>query len=143
MLNIALDFRAVDSVTEQQVAVRAWRAYAEARFVKRNGALVAFDCFIDPDAPFSIIPHALSRNYGHIVAFLGVKNGTCFSNDVSLNQAMYHGRYSSWHNLHGEKERPIVPQEPHRQPNRHNRIQATKVRDAARRDLDKYTTGVQ
>lgn len=59
MPHITLDCRAICYTTDQQVSVQAWRAFIDARFPNRNGILVAFDCFFDPGAPFSVIPFAL------------------------------------------------------------------------------------
>ncbi len=59
MPDISLDLRAVDYVTEQNVALRAWRAFARVRFVAQNGLLVRFPAFVDPGAPFSVVPYSL------------------------------------------------------------------------------------
>jgi hypothetical protein len=47
------------TVTDQDVTVRAWRAFARVRFVGLNGLLVGFQAFVDPGAPFSVIPYSL------------------------------------------------------------------------------------
>jgi hypothetical protein len=59
MPDISLDLRAVDYVTEQNLGLRAWRAFARVRFVAQNGLLVRFPAFVDPGAPFSVIPYSL------------------------------------------------------------------------------------
>lgn len=59
MPDICLDLRGVEYVTDQNVTVRAWRAFLRVRFVARNGLLVRFQAFIDPGAPFSVIPYSL------------------------------------------------------------------------------------
>lgn len=59
MPSIALQLRGVDYVTELGVRVRAWRAFVEAGFVVPGGGAVRFQCFVDPGAPFSVIPYSL------------------------------------------------------------------------------------
>ena len=59
MPDISLDLHGVDYVTDQNVTVRAWRAFARVRFVAQNGLLVRFQAFVDPGAPFSVIPYSL------------------------------------------------------------------------------------
>jgi len=59
MPDISLDLRGIDYVTDQNVTVRAWRAFARVRFVGRNGLLVRFQAFVDPGAPFSVLPDSL------------------------------------------------------------------------------------
>ena len=59
MPDIPLDLRALDFATNQNVNVRAWRAFVEARFVAHSGAITAFDTFVDPGAPFGVIPYSL------------------------------------------------------------------------------------
>ena len=59
MPDISLDLRGIDYVTDQNVTVRAWRAFVRVRFVGRNGLLVRFQAFVDPGAPFSVIPYSL------------------------------------------------------------------------------------
>ncbi len=59
MTDISLDLRGIDYVTDQDVTVRAWRAFARVRFVGLNGLLVGFQAFVDPGAPFSVIPYSL------------------------------------------------------------------------------------
>lgn len=59
MPDIPLEVRSLEFVTNQNVAVKAWRAFVESRFVGQAGQLVRFQTFVDPGAPFSVIPHSL------------------------------------------------------------------------------------
>ena len=59
MPDLFLDLRRIDYVSDQNVAVSAWRAYAEALFVTPGGVLVPFSCIVDPGAPFSVLPYSL------------------------------------------------------------------------------------
>ena len=59
MSEIPLEVRALDFVTNQSVAVWARRAYVRARFLAQNGRLSRFDTFVDPGAPFGVIPYSL------------------------------------------------------------------------------------
>jgi hypothetical protein len=59
MPTILLDLRRIDYVSDQNVVVSAWRAYAEALFVTPAGVLVPFSCIVDPGAPFSVLPFSL------------------------------------------------------------------------------------
>ena len=52
MPDIFLDLRRIDDVSDQNVSVSAWRAYAEALFVTPGGVLVSFSCIVDPGAPW-------------------------------------------------------------------------------------------
>jgi len=59
MAYIFLDLRRIDYVSDLNVPVSAWRAYADALFVTPSGALVSFSCIVDPGAPFSVLPFSL------------------------------------------------------------------------------------
>ena len=59
MPDIFLDLRHIDYVSDQNVSVSAWRAYAEALFAAQGGPLVSFSCVVDPGAPFSVLPFSL------------------------------------------------------------------------------------
>ena len=59
MPDIPLEIRALDFVTNQNVAVRACRAFVRVRFSAQNGRLIRFQTFVDPGAPFGVIPYSL------------------------------------------------------------------------------------
>jgi hypothetical protein len=59
MPDIILDLRRLDYISDQNVAVSAWRAYAEAVFTSPIGIEVSFSCIVDPGAPFSVLPFSL------------------------------------------------------------------------------------
>jgi hypothetical protein len=59
MREISLDLRGISYVTDQNVTVWAWRAFVRVRFVAENGVRVRFQAFVDPGAPFSVIPCSL------------------------------------------------------------------------------------
>lgn len=59
MLDIALDFRAIEYVTDLGVTVRAMRAFVDVEFPTQADTTVDFDCFVDIAAPFSVIPYSL------------------------------------------------------------------------------------
>lgn len=59
MPDIPLHPRAIDFVTDRQVALRAWRAFGIARFVAQHGPRIRFETFLDPGAPFCVIPYSL------------------------------------------------------------------------------------
>ena len=59
MPDISLDVRTIEFVTDRQVIVWARRAFVEARFVAQNRSVTTFDTFVDPGAPFSVIPYSL------------------------------------------------------------------------------------
>jgi hypothetical protein len=59
MPDIPLEVRALDFITNQSVPVRAWRAFVEARFIAANGRPTRFQTFVDPGAPFGMVPHSL------------------------------------------------------------------------------------
>lgn len=63
MPDIFLDLRHNDFVSDQHVAVRAWRAYAEVLFTTATGALANFSCIVDSGAPFSVVPFSLWQSY--------------------------------------------------------------------------------
>ena len=59
MPDIPLEVRALDFVTNQNVAVWARRAYVRVRFLAQNGRRIRFETFVDPGAPFGVIPYSL------------------------------------------------------------------------------------
>jgi hypothetical protein len=59
MPDIILDLRRVDFYTEQNVAVCAWRARANALFFTPGGGTVPYFCIVDSGAPFSVLPYSL------------------------------------------------------------------------------------
>lgn len=59
MPDLFLQVRCIDYVSDQNVPVSAWRAYAESLFVTPSGTLAPFTCVIDPGAPFSVLPFSL------------------------------------------------------------------------------------
>ncbi len=59
MPDVSLDLRRIDFVSDQNVAVSAWRAYAEALFITPTGTQVSYSCIVDPGAPFSVLPFSL------------------------------------------------------------------------------------
>lgn len=59
MPDISLDLQAIDFITDQQVAVRAWRAFVKVRFDGLHGPRIRYETFLDPGAPFSVIPYSL------------------------------------------------------------------------------------
>jgi hypothetical protein len=59
MPNLSLAFQRIEYVTDRQVTITAWRAFAEVAFLTRNRAGVTFSCVVDPGAPFSVIPYSL------------------------------------------------------------------------------------
>jgi hypothetical protein len=59
MSRISLDLRGVDYVSDQGSTLRAWRAFVEVRFIVPGGGQIPFECFVDPGAPFSVVPYSL------------------------------------------------------------------------------------
>jgi hypothetical protein len=59
MPDISLDLRRIDYRSDQNAAVSAWRAYAEALFITSTGVQVSFSCIVDPGAPFRVLPFSL------------------------------------------------------------------------------------
>jgi hypothetical protein len=59
MPDIFLDLRRVDYRSEQNVAVSAWRACADALFLTPSGGTIPFSCIVDTGAPFSVLPYSL------------------------------------------------------------------------------------
>jgi hypothetical protein len=59
MSDMILDLRRVDFYTEQNVAVCAWRAWANALFFTPGGGTVPCFCIVDSGAPFSVLPYSL------------------------------------------------------------------------------------
>jgi hypothetical protein len=62
MADILLDLRRVDYATDQNVAVSAWRACADALFLTAGGGTVLYSCIVDTGAPFSVLPYSLWHN---------------------------------------------------------------------------------
>jgi hypothetical protein len=63
MPDIFLDLRRIDYLSDQNVPVAAWRAYAEVLFTTATGALANFSCIVDSGAPFSVVPFSLWHGY--------------------------------------------------------------------------------
>jgi hypothetical protein len=61
MPDIPLDLRAIDYATDEGLVVRAWRAFLDVRFIGQNGSSIPFECFVDPGAPFCVLPYSLWR----------------------------------------------------------------------------------
>jgi hypothetical protein len=59
MPDISLELRRINYLSDQNVAVSAWRAYAAALFITPTGAPVSFSCILDPGAPLSVLPFSL------------------------------------------------------------------------------------
>jgi hypothetical protein len=59
MANLSLSFQRIDYVTDRNLPVTAWRAFAEVAFLGPGQAGVSFSCIVDPGAPFSVIPFSL------------------------------------------------------------------------------------
>jgi len=59
MPDIFLDVRRIDYLSEQNVAVSAWRTCADALFSTRVGGMLPYSCIVDSGAPFSILPYSL------------------------------------------------------------------------------------
>jgi hypothetical protein len=59
MADILLDLRRVDFSSDQNVAVSAWRASADAVFLTASGKTVAYSCVVDTGAAFSVLPYSL------------------------------------------------------------------------------------
>jgi hypothetical protein len=65
MPDIFLDLRRVDDRSEQNLAVSAWRACAEALFLTPSGGTIPFSCIVDAWAPFIVLPYSL-RHYRNL-----------------------------------------------------------------------------
>ncbi len=62
MPGISLDLRCIEFRSDQNVAVSAWRAFADALFISSTGVPVSFTCIVDTGAPFSVLPYSLWYN---------------------------------------------------------------------------------
>ena len=59
MPGIRLSIKYNRYITDQNVHLRAWRAYADVRFETVGGNQAPFPCIVDSGAPFSVIPFSL------------------------------------------------------------------------------------
>ena len=64
MPGISLDLRCIEFRSDQNVAVSAWRAFADALFISSTGVPVSFTCIVDTGTPFSVLPYSLWYHRG-------------------------------------------------------------------------------
>jgi hypothetical protein len=123
--DISLDLRAIEFVTEHNVRVFAWRAFVDVEFAVGRDQNTRFECFVDPGAPFSVIPFSLwhdrnlqwsrlgsqiSRVSGASASPLSWQGAPCVLGEVSIQlQDKPSGRITGPHRVVAKFPRTRLP----------------------------------
>jgi hypothetical protein len=73
MAKLSLSFQRIEFITDRNVEITAWRAFAEVEFLASNREDINYSCVVDPGAPFSVIPYSLWHDRRILWRRLGTK----------------------------------------------------------------------